>query len=157
MIRKKRFTNLTLIGMPASGKTTIGKKIAKELGYKFIDIDKQIERKFGLKLYQIIDKLGEKQFLREEENKILKLGKINNRVIAPGGSVIYQPKAMKFIKKNSLVIFLDVPFNLIKKQIGNPVRRGVIGAEAKSLKEIYNERLPLYKKYADLTVCFKRH
>lgn len=148
--------NLTFIGMPGAGKTTRGKKAAQRLGYKFVDIDKKLEQKYKLKLRQIIDKLGEKEFIRTEARTVLSLGKIINSVIAPGGSVIYSPQAMTFLKKNTLIIFLDAPFSLIKKQVGNLKRRGVIGAKTKNLRKIYQERLPLYRKYADIIINLKK-
>ncbi|PIV46076.1 shikimate kinase [bacterium (Candidatus Moisslbacteria) CG12_big_fil_rev_8_21_14_0_65_36_11] len=143
------FMNITLIGMPGAGKTTLGKKIARKLGFKFIDLDKKIEKKFKLRLSKIVDKLGEKKFLKEEEKAVLKLKRINNCVLAPGGSIVYSVKAMNLLKRISLVIFLRSSFAKIRRRVGDPVKRGVIGIKSKSLKKIYEERLPLYKKYAD--------
>ena len=142
--------NFTFIGMPASGKTTYGKEIAKSLRVKFIDIDQEIENKFKLKLPEIIERIGEKNFLKEEEKAVLGLKKINYSIISPGGSVIYSKKAMKFLKKISLIVFLKTPFKLLKRRIENPLKRGIIGSRNKSLKEICKKRLPLYKKYADI-------
>ena len=97
--------NLTFIGMPASGKTTYGREVAKFLKFKFIDIDQEIENKFKLKLPEIIERIGEKNFLKEEEKAVLGLKKINYSIISPGGSVIYSKKAMRFLKKVSLIVF----------------------------------------------------
>ena len=144
--------NITLIGMPGAGKSFIGKKLAKKIKYKFIDIDERIKKKTKLSLQYIINNLGEDKFLDIEEKTILELGDFNNCIISPGGSVIYLPKAMKFLKKNSIIVFLDVSFEIIKKRITNQETRAIIGLKKKTLKTIFNERLILYKKYADITI-----
>lgn len=144
--------NITLIGMAGAGKSTVGKKLAKKLKYKFIDVDKIIEKKNKAKLQKLIDKFGDKKFIKIEENAVLSLKKPKNSIISPGGSAIYSKKAMKFLKKNSKIIYLNASFESINKRLKNKSARGIVGLKNKSLKALYKERLPLYKKYADLTV-----
>jgi len=144
--------NITLIGMPGVGKSFLGKQLAKKLSHNFLDVDEVIEKKTGLKLQQIIDNLGDEEFLKIEERAILELGEVKNSVIAPGGSVIYLPKAMDFLKKISVIVFLNAPFEFIEKRLVNRDRRGIVGLKNKDLKTLFDERTALYKKYADFTV-----
>jgi len=144
--------NITLTGMPGVGKSVIGKELAKRLNYKFLDIDKIIEKKTKLNLQQIIDKFGDDKFLEIEEKTILELGKFDNCIISPGGSIIYSAEAMKFLKKNSVVVFLDFSLKSIKNRISNLPTRGIVGLKKKGLEALFNERMTLYKKYADITV-----
>ena len=146
------FQNITFIGMPGSGKSTYGKKLAKMLQYSFLDIDKVVEKQTGIKLQQIIDKFGDKKLMEVEENAILNLGSIHHHVISPGGSIIYSLKAMGFLKKVSKIVFIDVPYEVIKKRLSSPEKRGIVGLKTKGLKEIYQERLPFYQKYANITL-----
>lgn len=144
--------NITLIGMAGAGKSSVGKKMAQKLNYRFVDVDKIIEKKTKLKLQQIINNFKEDKFLAIEEETILELGKLNNYIISPGGSVIYSDKAMEFLKKNSIIIFLNIPFENIQKRLINQETRGIVGLKKKSLKTLFNERLVLYKRYADITI-----
>jgi len=144
--------NITLIGMPGVGKSVIGKELAKRLNYRFLDIDEIIEKKTKLKLQQIIDNFGDDKFLETEEKTILELGKFDNCIISPGGSVVYSAEAMKFLKKNSVVVFLDFSLKSIKNRISNFSTRGIVGLKKKGLEALFNERVTLYKKYADITV-----
>lgn len=133
--------------MARAGKSAVGKKLARALGYNFIEIDALIEKRHHKRLQTIVDELGEKGFMRLEEKAILTLGKMQNTVISPGESIIYSPRAMKHLRKISKVIHLAVSFETIKKRV-NPHTRGLIGLQNKTLKNLYTERLPLYKKYA---------
>ncbi len=144
--------NITLIGMPGVGKSLLGQKLAKRLHYKFIDTDKIIEKKTGLKLQQIIDRWGNKRFLEMEQEIILGLGELKNCLMASGGSVVYSPKAMEFLKKSSTVVFLKAPLARIQRQLKNQSARGIVGIKNKNLKTLFKERQILYKKYADITV-----
>ncbi len=144
--------NITLIGMAAVGKTSVGKELAHRLGYKFVDVDVVIEEETGKKLQQIIDSVGEKGFLEIEENTVLNLGHPHNCVISPGGSIIYSAKAMAFLKEISIVVFLHTPFPGIRKRLLNEEVRGIVGLKRKTLKELFEERLDSYKKYADVTI-----
>jgi len=148
----KKLNNLTLIGMPGSGKSSIGKLLAKELGLNFIDSDEYIERKEKMSLQKIIDTKGDDVFLQIEEKRILELLPLKNCILAPGGSIIYLKKVMNILKDSSVIIFLDAPINDLKKWLKNKTTRGIVGLSSKSIKKIYNERLPLYKKYADIII-----
>ncbi len=144
--------NITLIGMPGVGKTTLGKELAKKLNYDFIDVDDIIEKKAKLKLQQIITRFGDNEFLKIEEKCVLELGEPDNCIISTGGSIVYSAEAMKFLKKISVVIFLDDSLKNINNRISNRSTRGIIGLKKKGLEALFNERAPLYKKYADITV-----
>ena len=144
--------NITLIGMPGVGKSSIGVKLASRLKYSFLDADKIIEARFKLKLQQIIDKYGEEEFLAIEQKTIAGLGEIDCCVICPGGSIVFSEQAMFFLKENSTVVFLDIDLDCIKKHVANPDIRGIIGFKGKSLLEIYKQRRPLYEKYADISL-----
>ena len=144
--------NITLIGMSGVGKSVTGKELAKRLDYGFIDIDEIIEKKANLKLQQIIDDLGDDKFLEIEERTVLELDKLENCIISPGGSVIYSVKAMKFLKENSAIVLLNASFKSIQKRIINQEERGIIGLKKKSLRALFDERLTLYKRYADIEI-----
>jgi len=145
--------NITIIGMTNAGKSIIGKELAKRLNCKFIDTDGVIEKKLNMKLQQIVDENGEDRFLKIEEQTVLKLGRLDNCIISPGGSVIYSIKAMEYLKRNSVVVFLNASFESINKRISSDQpMRGIIGLKKKSLKELFDERLPIYEKYADVTI-----
>lgn len=148
----KSKNNITFIGMAGSGKSTVGKLLAEKLDCKFIDCDEYIENREGNNLQQILDDLGDKKFLQLEEKRVLELLSLNNTILAPGGSVVYSKKLMKSIKKSSLVIFLDVALKIIEKRLTNKDRRGIVGLKTRSIKELYEERLPLYEKHADMII-----
>jgi len=135
--------------MPGSGKSTVGKELAKKLNYNFIDVDRLMEKKEGLPLQEILRKLGGKKFLELEEEIVLELTNLNNTIISPGGSIIYMEKAMNHLKENSKIIFLDVSLDIIKERLSTAVPRGIIGGSA---EEVFAERNVLYKKYADFTI-----
>ena len=144
--------NITLIGMAGAGKSVTGKKLADRLDYKFIDIDEIIETNTCLKLQQIIDDLGDDGFLEIEERTVLELDELDNCIISPGGSVIYSVGAMRFLKENSAIVFLDTSFKSIQDRITDQEGRGIIGLKKKSLEDLYDERQALYKKYADIEI-----
>jgi shikimate kinase len=147
--------NLTFIGMPGVGKSFFGKTLAEELGYRFLDIDKIIEKQAKLPLYRIIEQQGEKRFLAIEEKVILDIvgnQKISKHIISPGGSVVYSKKAMTVLKKNSIVIYLSASLETILKRIPNLSNRAIVGLKTKNFEEVFKEREPLYQKYADFTI-----
>jgi len=144
--------NITLIGMAGAGKSTIGRALAKRLNYAFIDVDSLITQKTGLPLQVLIDKQGDSALVRFEEEAILGLEQIDNCIISPGGSVVYSEKSMKHLKEISKVIFLDAPFRSIVRRIPNARKRGIVGLRDRSLKELFEERLILYNKYADFSI-----
>lgn len=144
-------SNITLIGMPASGKSTVGVLLAKRLGYSFVDVDIVIQEKTGKLLKEIIEEQGTEGFLKVEERINSEL-EVKHSVIAPGGSVIYGERAMEHLKEISTVVYLKLSYRDVKLRLGNLKDRGVALKDGMSLKDLYNERVPLYEKYADITV-----
>lgn len=144
--------NITLIGMSGVGKTRIGSLLSAKLSYRFIDIDRIIEENSGKKLQELIDGLGNEEFLEMEENAILNITDTSNTVISPGGSAIYSEKAMNFLKSISTVVFLDASLTEIKRRTSDFFDRGIVGLKEKGLKRLFEERIPLYRKYADITI-----
>ena len=147
--------NITLIGMAGAGKSTIGRALAKRLNYTFIDVDCLITEKTGMTLQALIDKQGDSALIKFEEEAILKLLKIEKCIISPGGSVVYSEKAMEHLKKVSKIIFLDASFRSIVKRIRNARNRGIVGLGDRSLRELFEERTILYKRYADFSIKVK--
>ena len=143
--------NITLIGMPASGKSSVGLALANRLNMKFVDVDIVIQEKYGKSLKDIIIEYGTEGFraIEEEVNASLEL---ENSVIAPGGSVIYGAKAMEHLKSISTVIYLELSYSAVKSRLGDLKERGVSLKKGQSLKDLYNERVPLYQHYADIVV-----
>lgn len=137
--------------MSGAGKSLVGKELSKTMKYNFIDIDETIEKKNNLNLQKLIEKIGKKQFLKLEERAVLEIGKTDNLVISSGGSVVYSEKAMHLLKTISKIVFLDAPLNDIKSRISDFSTRGIVGLED-GLEKLFNERLQLYKKYADITI-----
>lgn len=144
-------SNITLIGMPASGKSTIGVLLAKRLGYSFVDVDIVIQEKTGKLLKEIIAEVGTEGFLKVEDQINSEL-QVTGSLIAPGGSVIYGEKAMAHLKEISTVVYLKLSYEDVKCRLGNLTDRGVALKEGMSLRDLYEERVPLYEKYADITI-----
>lgn len=147
--------NVALIGMSGVGKSRIGKLLAEKLGYNFSDIDKVIEQNCGKKVQEIINSLGDTEFLEAEEKAVLSIGKPQNTIIAPGGSVVYSEKAMRHLKSVSSIVFLNAPLEDIRRRTPNFSARGIVGLKGKTVEALFVERLPLYRKYADLTIDLK--
>ncbi|PAV11150.1 shikimate kinase [Methanosarcina spelaei] len=138
--------------MAGAGKSTIGRALAKHLGYTFIDVDHLIREKTGMPLQTLIDKEGDLAFIRFEEEAILRIEQVDRSVISSGGSVIYSEKAMTHLKTISKIIFLDTAFRSIAKRLPNARKRGIVGLRDRSLKELFEERVVLYHKYADFSI-----
>lgn len=150
-MRKIMKKNVILIGMPGAGKSTIGVVLAKILGYQFLDTDLLIQQAEGKLLWQIIEEKGVEEFIRIEEQ--INCGvDVSQSVISPGGSVVYGDKAMEHFRRIGTVVYLDVDCDLLEKRVGNFERRGVVQRLGNTFRSIYDERLPLYQKYAHITV-----
>lgn len=143
--------NIVLIGMPGSGKSTVGVILAKALGMKFVDTDLLIQQSEGRLLQEIIDSDGISRFLEIEERIIAGL-KSENSVIATGGSAVYSKKAMEALKSSGVTVFLNAKTEELAKRIRNMKTRGIVLDAGRTFNEIYEQRMPLYKKYADITV-----
>ncbi len=151
MRRNQNPDNITLIGMPASGKSTVGVLLAKRLGYSFVDVDIVIQEQEGRLLKEIIAEEGQEGFL-DVENRVNAELSVHNSVIAPGGSVIYGKEAMEHLKKISTVVYLKLSYEAVEERLGNLTDRGVVLKDGMTLKDLYEERIPYYEKYADITV-----
>lgn len=143
--------NVVLIGMPGAGKSTVGVILAKVLGYQFIDTDLIIQNEENRLLREIIDDDGLKSFI-EIEDKVNSNIQVKKAVIAPGGSVVYGKNAMKHYWETSIVVYIKLSYETIKKRLGNIKKRGVVYQEGQDLRSLYDERSPLYEKYAHIIV-----
>ena len=144
--------NIVLIGMPAVGKSTVGVEVAKRLGYEFVDTDLLIQKQEKRLLKEIIAQEGNDGFLAIE-NQVNRDLDVENAVIAPGGSVVYCEEAMEHYKKTGTVVYLKVSYETIDRRIQNAKSRGVVLKEGQTLKDLYEERVCLFEKYADYTIC----
>lgn len=144
-------SNVVLIGMPGSGKSTCGVVAAKMLLKNFFDTDLLIQNLEGASLQSIINDNGTRYFEGAEEKAILSLD-IQGTVIATGGSVIYSYKAMEHLKSLGKVIYLHLEYEQMCSRINNMSTRGILMKNGETLRDMYNERLPLYKKWADITI-----
>lgn len=143
--------NIVLIGMPGVGKSTIGVVLAKVLGYQFVDADLVIQEKEGKLLHEIIDEVGTEGFIAIE-NRINSQIEARHAIIATGGSVVYGTEAMAHLKEIGTVLYLKLPYEELEKRLSDIKGRGVVLKEGQTLLDLYEERVPLYEMYADITV-----
>lgn len=143
--------NIILIGMPGCGKSTVGVLLAKILGFSFIDSDLLIQQSEGKKLYEIINENGAEYF-KQVENRVNASIYAENTVIATGGSVVYCEEAMAHLKSIGKVVYIRVTPEQLKTRINNISTRGIVIREGETITDLYNERSPLYEKYADITL-----
>jgi shikimate kinase len=144
--------NIILIGMPGAGKSTVGVILAKSLGMQFIDTDILIQEQTGRMLQEILDEDGPDAFKRIEEETILSLHP-RRAVIATGGSVVCSGDAMAHLKSGGVVVYLEISYDEMERRLKNITTRGIVLLPGQSLRGMYDERVPLYEKYADLTVA----
>ena len=143
--------NIVLIGMSGAGKSTLGVLLAKALGMDFVDTDLVIQQHEGRLLQDIIDHDGIGKFMEVEEKVVSEL-KLKNCVISTGGSVIYSEKAMNVLQQGGRIIYLHVPYEEITRRLINITTRGIVIKNGSNLKDVYEERVPLYMKYSDQTL-----
>ena len=143
--------NITLIGMPGAGKSTVGIVLAKVLGFDFIDSDLLIQKAEGKLLWEIMRDSGIDGF-NEIEERINSEIEADNSIISTGGSVIYGPKAMEHLREISTVIYLKVNCSTLKRRLGDLTQRGVVLKPGQTLSDLFEERTPLYEQYAHITV-----
>lgn len=143
--------NVVMVGMPGSGKSTIGVILAKSLGFDFVDTDLVICKREGKKLQEIIDTEGLEKFLEIEQQVGEEISPVNS-VVATGGSMMLSDEAMKNLKKDGIVVYVEVPLKILKKRITNMKTRGIAFKKGETLEDIFRVRTPLYEKYADITI-----
>lgn len=147
----KKKSNIVLLGMPGSGKSTVGVLLAKRLGKQFVDTDLLIQQKESRLLCEIIAAEGMDRFI-EIENEVNCSVWTENSVIAPGGSAVYGKAAMEHFKEIADIVYLKLSCQSIKERLGDYTQRGVVCRKGQNLEALYQERCPLYEQYADYTV-----
>lgn len=149
--------NIVLIGMPGAGKSTVGVLLAKALKMPFIDTDLLLQQQENCYLQELIDARGISEFIKIEENVVLGLG-VENHIIATGGSVVYSEAAVKHLKASGILVFLNTKMYQLERRLKNAHTRGIAMKNGQTLLTLFSERMPLYKKYADLEIdCSKKH
>ncbi|SES93072.1 shikimate kinase [Pseudobutyrivibrio sp. C4] len=143
--------NIVLIGMPGVGKSTLGVVLAKELGFEFVDADLLIQKREKRLLKEIIAEEGVDGFLKIENDVNASISSTKT-VIATGGSVIYGAEAMEHLKEIGTIVYLKLDYETLDSRLGSLKGRGVVLKDGQNLKSLYDERIPLYEKYADVTV-----
>lgn len=143
--------NIVLIGMPGVGKSTVGVILAKVLGYQFVDADLVIQKQEGKLLHEIIAEVGTEGFI-EVENRVNSNICVEKSVIATGGSVVYGKEAMEHLREIGTIIYLRLPYEELQKRLHDIKGRGVVLKDGQTLEDLYEERVVLYEKYADIVV-----
>ena len=143
--------NISLIGMPGAGKTVVGQALAAQLGWQCIDTDRLIEKDAGASLQQLLDDRGYLALRQLEEAQVLSLS-TSESVISTGGSVVYSQAGMRHLMDFSTVVFFDIDLATVKRRIHNIDQRGIASAQDQSLDMIFEERFPLYRKYAQISL-----
>lgn len=143
--------NVILIGMPGAGKSTVGVVLAKRLGYTFLDSDLVIQQKYGKLLHELIREHGVEGFWKIESDVNAGLT-CDKTVIATGGSAIYGAEAMEHLRSIGTVVYLRLTLSQIEERLGDLTERGVTLREGQDLKALYEERTPLYEKYAHVII-----
>lgn len=143
----KEKQNLVLIGMPTSGKTTIGKILSEELGREFIDSDEEIVEKIGMSISEFFKKNGEAEFRKIEAQVIKEIALKQGAVIATGGGVILNKRNIELLKMNGKVIFLNRPLDMLLTSEDRP-----LSSDRELLKKRFEERYEMYKASADVEI-----
>ena len=143
--------NVILIGMPGAGKTTVGTYLSELLGYGYVDSDSVIVAREGKRLNELIAEYGREKFL-DIEAKVNAQITASRCVIATGGSVVYRPYAIESLKKTGIVVYLELSCEELFRRLGDLTERGVVLKAGKTFQDLYDERVPLYRAYADITV-----
>ena len=144
-------SNLVLIGMPGSGKSTIGVILAKRTSHHFVDTDLVIQNVEGRSLQDILDQEGYLA-LRETESRVLQGLDLDNHVISTGGSAVYSDAAMQHLKRKGICIYLDVSLETLRARITDYDTRGIAKRPDQSFADLFEERTRLYRRYADITI-----
>ncbi len=149
---RQTLDNIILIGMPGCGKSTLGVLFAKAQMYGFCDTDLLIQQREKLPLFKIIEKKGIEGFSEIESEIVSTLHGYHRMVIATGGSVVLSEKAMENLRRNGVIVYIKLPCEEIKRRVRNITTRGLVMREGETLDDVYRERVPLYERYADVTV-----
>ncbi len=147
----KNKSNIILIGMPGSGKSTVGVILAKMLAKRYLDSDILLQNIEKRTLQDIVDLDGH-MALREVEQRALLGIQCRNHIVATGGSAAYSEPAMMHLRKDGIIVFLHADLSVLKQRIHNYETRGLAKRPEQSFQELFEERLALYEKYADITV-----
>lgn len=151
MCKMSMKNNIVLIGMPGAGKSTVGVVVAKKLGYRFTDSDLVIQESYGKLLHELIEEYGVEGFWALENDVNASLD-YQNAVIATGGSACYGKEAMEHLRASGVVVYLALGYDSLMERLGDLNARGVTIKPGQALQELYEERIPLYEQYADVTV-----
>ncbi len=142
--------NVSLIGMPSSGKSSVGVILAKVLAYDFFDTDILVQNRMKLTLQEIVNRFGYLKLRQIESDVVLSLD-CDDTVISTGGSVVYSDIAMRHLKAISTVVYLKISFSEMIKRLGDYSNRGLAKPKGQTIEELYEERSKLYEEYADFT------
>lgn len=146
-----KFIKISLIGMPSSGKTTIGEALAKKLSFDFIDLDTMVELREGISLIDVMNAKGADYFRNMEYDFLKEISSDKKIVISPAGSIIFQKDAMKWLEDNTFIIFLNTPLRIIEQRLAEKPK-AVAGLSERGLQSICDERMPIYNKHANYTI-----
>ncbi len=144
--------NITIIGMPGCGKSTIGKRLAQFLSYGFLDGDDLLRQRNGKELQALLDEVGDDGFIKLEEEAICSINGIQHTILAPGGSVVYSARAMQHLRGISNVVYLQTELPILRQRIADCEKRGIVRLRGRDIRELYTERHPLYCKYANVII-----
>ncbi len=144
--------NIILIGMPGAGKSTVGVLLAKRLGYNFVDTDLILQSEQQSRLQEIISTVGLEKF-KELEADVLSNLTTSHSVVATGGSAVYSARAMAKLRQLGQLVFIDIPLEELKSRVNDMDTRGLVIGPGESYEELYMERQPLYKEYAEITIA----
>ena len=143
--------NIIFVGMPGSGKSTLGRRLAKTHSMSFVDTDELIERRFGASLQQLLNRHGY-LLLRELEQQVLCSLKLQNHVISTGGSAVYSAASMEHLASLGSIVYLHISVVTLLSRVNNSDARGLAKLPQQSLPSLYRERLPLYRRWANITI-----
>lgn len=144
--------SIVLIGMSGAGKSTVGNKLHRILGYAFTDLDQYMLRKENAETIPEIIKVKGERYFKELEEQSMREINLNNMVVASGGSIILYTKLMNDLEHRTTLIYLKCPFETIEERLSESPPRGIVDSEGRTLRQVYNARGPLYSLYADIII-----